>query len=112
MKYLLKENQADIIVAFNLFDVYFNSISRHFDDLLNIDNIYFDKMVDRIYTSGLQLKKKPNLQIPRHIFLDLNPCISNSPVSTKINDKFWTILLYVLPCVILFLCLSVLLALR
>ena len=38
---------ADIIEAFNLFDVCFNSTSRYLDDLLNIDNIYFDQMVDR-----------------------------------------------------------------
>ena len=40
MKSLSRENQADIIEAFN-------STSRYFDDLLNIDNIYFDQMVDR-----------------------------------------------------------------
>ena len=41
MKSLSRENQADIIEAFN-------STSRYLDDLLNIDNIYFDQMVDRI----------------------------------------------------------------
>ena len=39
MKSLSRENQADIIEAFN-------STSRYLDDLLNIDNIYFDQMVD------------------------------------------------------------------
>ena len=68
MKYLLRENQADIIEAFNLFDVYFNSISRHLDDLLNIDNIYFDKMVDRIYTTGLQFKRANSSDTEAHIF--------------------------------------------
>ena len=38
-------NQADIIMAFN-------STSRYLDDLLNIDNIYFDQMVDRIYPTN------------------------------------------------------------
>ena len=42
MKSLSRENQADIIEAFN-------STSRYLDNLLNIDNIYFDQMVDRIY---------------------------------------------------------------
>ena len=37
MKSLSRENQADIIEAFN-------STSRYLDDLLNIDNIYFDQM--------------------------------------------------------------------
>ena len=42
MKSLSRENQAAIIDAFN-------STSRYLDDLLNIDNVYFDQMVDRIY---------------------------------------------------------------
>ena len=42
MKSLSRENQADIIEAFK-------STSRYLDDLLNIDNIYFDQMVDCIY---------------------------------------------------------------
>ena len=46
MKSLSRENQADIIEAFN-------STSRYLDDLLNIDNIYFDQMVDRIYPTEL-----------------------------------------------------------
>ena len=50
MKSLSRENQADIIEAFN-------SISRYLDDLLNIDNIYFDQMVDRIYPTELQLNR-------------------------------------------------------
>ena len=49
MKSLSRENQADIIEAFN-------STSRYLDDLLNIDNIYFDKMVDRIYPTELPIK--------------------------------------------------------
>ena len=35
MKSLSRKNQADIIEAFN-------STSRYLDDLLDIDNIYFD----------------------------------------------------------------------
>ena len=46
MKSLSRENQADIIEAFN-------STSRYLDDLLNIDNIYFDQTVDRIYPTEL-----------------------------------------------------------
>ena len=42
MKSPSRENQADIIEAFN-------STSRYLDDLLNINNIYFDQMVARIY---------------------------------------------------------------
>ena len=43
-------------------------------------------MVDRIYPTELQFKK-PILPIPRHLFLDLNLCISNGTASTKIYDK-------------------------
>ena len=50
MKSLSRENQADIIEAFN-------STSRYLYDLLNIDNIYFDQMVDRIYPTELQLNR-------------------------------------------------------
>ena len=50
MKSLSRENQADIIEASN-------SSSRDLDDLLNIDNIYFEHMVDRIYPAELQLNK-------------------------------------------------------
>ena len=50
MKSLSGENQADIIETFN-------STSRYLDDLLNIDNIYFDQMVDRIYPKELQLNR-------------------------------------------------------
>ena len=50
MKSLSRENQAGIIEAFN-------STSRYLDDLLNIDNIYFEQMVDRIYTTELQLNR-------------------------------------------------------
>ena len=42
MKSLSRENQADLTEAFN-------STYRYIDDLLNIDNIYFEHMVDRIY---------------------------------------------------------------
>ena len=35
----------------------FNSMSRYLDDLLNIDNPYFDGMVNQIYPPELQLNK-------------------------------------------------------
>ena len=39
---LTDNNQTDIIEAFN-------STSRYLDDLLNIDNPYFEQMVGQIY---------------------------------------------------------------
>ena len=70
---------VDIIEAFN-------SISRYLDNLLNIDNIYFDLIVDRIYPTELQLNRA-NFSDTEAPFLDLNLCISNGTVSTKIDDK-------------------------
>ena len=47
---LSDNNQTDIIEAFNL-------TSRYLDDLLNIDNPYFEQMVGQIYPTELQLDK-------------------------------------------------------
>ena len=35
----------------------FNTTSRCLDDILNINNVYFDNMVSQIYPSELQLNK-------------------------------------------------------
>ena len=72
-------NQADIIEAFN-------STSRYLDDLLNINNIYFEQMVNRIYPAELQLNKANSSDTEAPI-LDLNLSISNCTLSTKIYDK-------------------------
>ena len=48
--YNSENNQSDVIEAFN-------STSRYLDDLWNIDNNFFDSMVNRIYPSELQLNK-------------------------------------------------------
>ena len=79
MKSLSRENQADIIEAFN-------STSSYIDDLLNINNIYFEQMVDRIYPAELQLNKA-NSSDTEAPFLVLNLSVSNDIVSTKVNDK-------------------------
>ena len=50
MKNLSSDNQADVIKSFNL-------MSRYLDDLLNIDNPYFEGMVNQIYPPELQLNK-------------------------------------------------------
>ena len=72
--------QTDIIEAFN-------SISRYFDDLLNIDNPYFEQMVGQIYPTELQLNKA-NFSDTDAPFLDLNLSITNGIVSSKIYDKW------------------------
>ena len=47
---LADDKQADSIDAFN-------TISRHLDDILNINNVYFDTLVSQIYPSELQHNK-------------------------------------------------------
>ena len=76
---LTDNNQTDIIEAFN-------SASRYLDDLLNIDNPYFEQMVIQIYPSELQLNKA-NSSYTEAPFLDLNLSITNGIVSSKIYDK-------------------------
>ena len=71
--------QAEIIEAFK-------STSRYLDDLLNIDNPYFEGMVNRIYLPELQLNKA-NTADTEAPFLDLHLSISNGFVSSKIYDK-------------------------
>ena len=56
------------------------------DDILNINNVYFDNMVSQIYPSELQLNKA-NTSDTEAAFLDLHLSISNDIVSTKIYDK-------------------------
>ena len=48
---LTENKQTDI------FEV-FNSTSRYLDDLLNIDNPYFEQMIGQIYSAKLQLNKQ------------------------------------------------------
>ena len=79
MKDLSSDNQADVIKAFN-------TTSRYLDDLLNIDNPYFEGMVNQIYPSELQLNKA-NTSDTEAPFLDLHLSISNGFVSSKIYDK-------------------------
>ena len=73
------DSQADIIDTFN-------TTSRYLDDILNINNVYFDTIVGQIYHSELQLDKA-NTSETEAAFLDLHLSISNDIVSTKIYDK-------------------------
>ena len=79
LKNLSSDNQADVIKAFNL-------TSRYLDDLLKIDNPYFEGMVNQIYPPELQLHKD-NTSGTEAPFLDLHLSISNGFVSSKIYDK-------------------------
>ena len=79
MMSLSADKQADVIDTFN-------TTSRYLDDILNINNVYFDNMVSQIYTSELQLNEA-NTSDTEAVFLDLHLSISNDIVSTKIYDK-------------------------
>ena len=58
------------------------------DDLLNIDNPYFEQMVGQIYSTELQLNKD-NSSDTDAPFLDLNLSITNGIVSSVyIYDKW------------------------
>ena len=76
---LSDDNQADIIEAFK-------STSRYLDDLLNIDNPYFDEMVNQIYPPELKLNKA-NTSDTEAMFLDRHLSISNGFVSSKIYEN-------------------------
>ena len=56
------------------------------DDLLNIDNPYFEQTLGQIYPTELQLNKA-NSSDTEAPFLDLNLSITNGIVSSKIYDK-------------------------
>ena len=66
---LSDNNQTDIIEAF-----------RYLDDLLNIDNPYFEQMVGQIYPTELQLNKANSFDTET-LFLALNLSITNGIVS-------------------------------
>ena len=71
--------QAEIIEAFG-------SASRYLDDLLGIDNPYFEGMVNRVCPPGLRLGRAgaADAKAP---FLDLHSSISDGFVSSGVCDK-------------------------
>ena len=76
---LSEDYQSDVIKAFN-------STSRYLDDLLNIDNDFFNIMVNRIYPSERHLNKA-NVSDTEASFLNLHLSTSDGFVKTKIYDK-------------------------
>ena len=76
---LSDDKQADVIDEFN-------STSWYLDDILNINNVYFENMVSQIHPLELQLNKA-NTSDTEAAFWDLHLSISNNIVSTKIYDK-------------------------
>ena len=64
----------------------FNTTYRYLDDILDINNAYFDTMVSQIYPSEPQVHRA-NTSDTKAAFLDLHLSISNDIASTKIYDK-------------------------
>ena len=80
MMSLSDNKQDEVINAFN------KNTSRYLDDILNINNVYFDNTVSQIYPSELQLNRT-NTSDTEIAFLDLHLSISNDIGFTKIYDK-------------------------
>ena len=76
---LSNDTQADVIEAFN-------STFRYLDDLLNIDNPYFEGMVTQSYPNELHLDKA-NSTDTEAAYFDLYLSISNDFVESKTDDK-------------------------
>ena len=74
---LSDDNQSEVIEAFN-------STSRNLDDPLNIDNTFFDSMVNHIYPSELQLNTA-NVSDTEASILDLHLSISDGRLKFLIN---------------------------
>ena len=85
MNFLNHDNQAVVIEAFN-------SASRYLDDLLSIDNPYFECMVNKIYPPELQLNTA-NTTDTETPFSELHLSISNGFVSSKLMINAMTLIL-------------------
>ena len=81
MQSLSDASQSEIIEAFNS-----TCSSRYLDDLLNIDDNFFDSMVSYIYPSELQLNKA-NVSDAESSFFDLHLSISDGFVKAKTFGK-------------------------
>ena len=79
MNCLNRDNQANVIEAFN-------STSRYLDNLLDIDSPYFEGMVNQSYPPELQLNIA-NIKDTEPPFLDLRLSIANGFDSSKAYDK-------------------------
>ena len=85
MMSLSDDKQADVIDAFN-------ATSRYLDDILNINNAYFNNMVSQMYPSELQLNKA-NTSDTEATFLDLHLSISNDMFLPKFMINVTTLIL-------------------
>ena len=88
MMSLPDDKQADVIDELN-------TTSRYLDDILNINNVYFDHMISQIYPSELQLNKA-NTSDTEAAFLDLHLSISTDIVLPKFMINVTTLILKLL----------------
>ena len=65
---------------------------RYLDDLLNIDNFYFEGMVNQIYPPELQLNKA-NITDTEALFLDLHLLLQTGLLLLKSMIKAMTLIL-------------------
>ena len=84
--------ERDFIDSLNHDIEAFNSTSRYLDDLLNIDNPYFEGTVNQIYPSELQLNKA-NISDTEAPFLDLHLSVANGFVSLIFMISAMTLIL-------------------
>ena len=75
MMSLLEKKQSEVIEAFSL-------TSRYLDDLLNIDNDYFDGLISQIYNSEFQ-SNKANSSETKFPCLNLHLSISDGLFHAK-----------------------------
>ena len=79
MMSLSDDKQADVIDAFN-------TTSRYLDNILNINNVYFDNMVTQIKVSkGAKIRNRYN-QVP-HLTQDTNGKVKNSQKTPQRRAK-------------------------
>ena len=72
---------------FDIIDA-FNTISRYLDDILSINQIYFDNMVSQIYPFELQLNKANTSDTDASFLdLDLDLSVSNAIVFWLSQDN-------------------------
>ena len=79
MMSLSEDKQSEVIEAFS-------SMSRYYDDVLNIDNKYFDGLISQIYHSELHLNRA-NSSETKAPFWDLHLSILDGFISCRICDK-------------------------
>ena len=79
-----KNSQADVITAFN-------NTPRYWEDILNLNNPFFDNLISSIYPKELILNKANNSDTSA-AFLDLDLSIDNAKISLKNTTKGTTLI--------------------